>query len=506
MNAYRGKICKKLNELSGSYITRPLVSFMLPFTIYLLTLAPSVYNLDSAELTTAAATLGITRATGYPLYTLLGHVWSLALLGDVGYRMNLFSALFGALTIMLADRILVKWRVPPVAAFSGLGLLAVAPYFWGLSLIAEVYTLHTAFMAGILLALQRWDEVPTPRRLMCLSAVTGLSLTHHAASYLLLPGIMLFLGLSHRDQLFKPHYFLPALGTGLLALSVLLYLPLRISMNPAFNYAGYYDAQAVFHVFDLQNLREFFLFISGQGFSGMMFAYSIPELITQTAFFGQELLRAFFIIGSGPGLAGMVMLLARNRKMGLLLTLWFVFTAFFYINYKVIDKATMFLPCYLVWGIAVSVCYDQFLRWLGSNLPKLQNRPLAILQWMIVLPVIAAAGWNWSLVNQADQWSVRLAAEQRLNSLPQNAVVIGYWDTIPAMEYLQKVEGFRSDVLLINRFLIPNDVFSILIENVATQKPLYLSFHPGDLPPGMSAIKDGQLVQLSNNNLFRIHR
>ena len=51
---------------------QPFVSFFFPLLLYLQTLAPTVYNLDSAELTTAAATLGITRATGYPLYILTG--------------------------------------------------------------------------------------------------------------------------------------------------------------------------------------------------------------------------------------------------------------------------------------------------------------------------------------------------------------------------------------------------------------------------------------------------
>ena len=103
---------------------RGIAAFGLPFTLYMLTLAPTVYNLDSAELTTAAASGGLVRATGYPLYLLLGRIWSTLPIGDVGYRMNLFSAFNGALTIALADRILRRWQVGPVATFGALGLLA----------------------------------------------------------------------------------------------------------------------------------------------------------------------------------------------------------------------------------------------------------------------------------------------------------------------------------------------------------------------------------------------
>ena len=94
-----------------AHIIRSVLCFGIPFGVYVLTLAPTVYNLDSAELTTAAATLGLTRATGYPLYILVGHLWSHLPAGDVGFRMNLFSAFQGALAIALIERILQKLDV-----------------------------------------------------------------------------------------------------------------------------------------------------------------------------------------------------------------------------------------------------------------------------------------------------------------------------------------------------------------------------------------------------------
>ncbi len=478
-----------------SRFSRPLLFFLLPFILYLLTLAPTIYNLDSAELTTAAATLGITRATGYPLYTLFGFLWSKIPIGDAGFRMNLLSAFFGAATIFLADRILTRWKINWIASTGGLGLLAVAPYFWGMSLVAEVYTLHTAFMAGILLALQRWDEKPTPGRLASVAGVTGLSLTHHAASFLLIPGIVLYLLISHKKEMVTPRYWLPALGTGLLALSIYLYLPLRVGMHPSFNYAGFYSAEGNFHPFQINTLPDLLWLVSGQGFSNLMFAYTSTGLLTQIGAFGKELGRAFFLIGIGPGLAGFYFLLIRNRKMGFLFLLWFVFTAGFYIDYRVIDKATMFLPCYLVWGMAVSVCYDQFLHWLIPGQLKFQKLPLRLVQAVIILSVAAATIWNEPLVNQNDSWNIRWEAEKRFNNLPENAALIGYWDTIPVMEYLQKVEGFRPDVLLINRFLVPDEVISPLVDHLSSQRPLYLTFRPSELP-GISVIQENQLIRV----------
>jgi len=163
--AARGSVVSLMARWRRILDWRTGVAFGLPLGLYVLTLAPTIYNLDSAEFTTAAATGGIVRATGYPLYLLLGRVWSRLPIRDVGYRMNLFSAWHGALTVALAERVLRRLGVGPWAALGALGLLATAPFFWALSLIAEVYTLHTALMAAIILALLSWSEDPTPRRL-----------------------------------------------------------------------------------------------------------------------------------------------------------------------------------------------------------------------------------------------------------------------------------------------------------------------------------------------------
>src|SRR4030042_6267158 len=174
---------------AGSRIDwRGLASFGLPFCIYLLTLAPTIYNLDSAELTTAASTGGLMRSTGYPLYLTLGYIWSKIPLGDVGYRMNLLSAIFGALTIFLAERILRRWRLVGWAKLGALGLLATSTFYWGLSLVAEVYTLHTALMAGLILALLWWRDSPTPRRMLFIGLLGGRGRRHPARVGLLIPG------------------------------------------------------------------------------------------------------------------------------------------------------------------------------------------------------------------------------------------------------------------------------------------------------------------------------
>ena len=252
---------------------RTIAAFTLPFILYIFTMAPTVYNLDSAELTTAAATGGIVRATGYPLFLMLGYIWSWLPIGDVGYRLNLFSAFNGALTIALAERILRRWQVGPWATFGALGLLASAPFFWALSLIAEVYTLHTALMALIILTLLRWGEQPSPGRLAWVGLTLGLSLGHHAATVLLLPGCGWYILTVAPRKALTPRPIVYTLAASLLGMSVYLYLPWRYTFQPAFNYAGQYQADGTFLPVDLHTLSGLWWLVSGRAFAGEMLAY-----------------------------------------------------------------------------------------------------------------------------------------------------------------------------------------------------------------------------------------
>jgi len=70
--------------------------------LYVKTAAPTVLTADSGEFQFVPYIAGIAHPTGYPLYTMLGWLWAHVLpLGDVAYRMNLFSALWAALAVVL---------------------------------------------------------------------------------------------------------------------------------------------------------------------------------------------------------------------------------------------------------------------------------------------------------------------------------------------------------------------------------------------------------------------
>ncbi|MBI3732924.1 MAG: DUF2723 domain-containing protein, partial [Chloroflexi bacterium] len=398
-------------------------------------------------------------------------------------------------------RILRRWGVSGVAAIGALGLLACSTFFWALSLIAEVYTLQTALTAGLILALGRWAERPIPRRLVWVGLLLGLGLAHHGATLLLIPGCAWCIISTVRRQALSPRQMaldaMPAMGALLLGLSVYLYLPLRYAAQPAFNYAGHYDATGTFRPLHLDSPGDLWGLVSAQTFAASMFDYRGAELWGEVAQFGVRLWRAFFAAGVGPGLLGAVVLLRRERPAGVMLLLMFVVSAVFFVDYRVPDKDTMFLSVYLIWALWLGAGYQWLVNWLG------ESRSAGVMRWEIWLlrgamagVVLVAAIWNWPLVNRAGDWSVRERGVTLLREAEPGALVLGRWDTVPLIEYLQLVEGLRPDVQAINRFLIAQgDMYDLVTREVA-RRPVYIDTLPDDLPATLDATPVGLLYRL----------
>lgn len=458
---------------------RSLAAFFLPFSLYILTLAPTIYNLDSAELTTAAATGGLVRATGYPLYLFLGHLWSKLPVGDIGYRMNLFSAFCGAFSVLLVERIFRRMQVNAWAALGALGLLATSPFFWGLSLIAEVYMLHTVILSALILALLRWAEKPTLARLGIASLLGGLGLAHHMATTLLIPGVIFYVISRDPSKSLAPRAILVAIAGVLMGLTPYLYLPLRYLTLPEFNYAGIYDASLQFNPVNLFSLKGMWWMVSGRAFAGQMFGYNPQEIWTELLGFLKQLWQAFFAIGIGPGILGLIKLHRRDIRLAGLLDLIFLSNTIFYVNYRVVDKNTMYLPSYLVWALWVGIGYQVILDWFKSENATIASKYISTVPRSLILgAVLLALLWNWRLVDLSKDWSTRQVGEAILRQVEPGALVFGWWDTVPVIQYLQFVEGMRQDVQAVNRFLITPEDLAQAIEREVYDRPIYIDSMP----------------------------
>lgn len=169
------------------------VVFTAALTLYAGSMSPVVFWGDSAEFALAAHDLELHAfARGYPLHRLL--CWATGLLfDDPAFGANLISVVFGALTVALlfeAGRLLGGTRL---AGFAAAATTALAHTFWTYSGVAEVYTLHTAFMAGAFVLLLRAPFDDTGRSAFWFGVLAGVSLLHHRMVFFAAPGLLCWL-------------------------------------------------------------------------------------------------------------------------------------------------------------------------------------------------------------------------------------------------------------------------------------------------------------------------
>ncbi|OHD53994.1 MAG: hypothetical protein A2014_08285 [Spirochaetes bacterium GWF1_49_6] len=168
---------------------------------YIQTVSPSVCAGDSGELTSAVYDMGACHPPGYPLYGIVGKLFTFLPFGDIAYRVNLFSAIFAAVSVFFIYLFMIKLlglnrgkgkiSLPiHIPAIAGSILFAFSATHWSQAVIGEVYALNAALIAALLYAMVIWYEEMVyfrkektlhfaERGTLLLAFIMGLSLTDH---------------------------------------------------------------------------------------------------------------------------------------------------------------------------------------------------------------------------------------------------------------------------------------------------------------------------------------
>lgn len=200
------------------------------FAMYAIAAPPTFYWLDSAELSAAAAGWGSPHPTGFPVYCMVARVAALVPIGELAFRVNLFSAACAAATVLWVARLIVENarddRAALTGAVAGGGALALALVFFRQATVAEVYAPTAALIASSLLLLSRVARGADGRTGLALAMIAGLGLGVHSSFRLLLaaPLIALFAVRLYRGARWPLLGALLALGVGAAAHA---YLPVR---------------------------------------------------------------------------------------------------------------------------------------------------------------------------------------------------------------------------------------------------------------------------------------
>jgi len=404
--------------------------FMASLTLYVHTLAPTILPADSGEFQFVAYVLGIAHPPGYPLYTMLAKLFTYLPLGDIAYRVNLFSAVASALTLIVLSRAVRQVTGSGLAGWIAAAGLGVAPTFWAQSTTANIRSITALFTALQLSILLAYAQSKNHNYLLAFVLAFGLGITHHSSMVLLALPYIAFLLASDPALLHKPAALLKPLLVFLLSLLVLLYLPLRSAIGAPF------DPQPI------RSWSGFLEHVLALGFHGDMFYFVQPMVLPSRL----RVLLNILAFEFGPAWLllsawGAVNMLARRSRLLLLCGGVFVVNALTAITYRAPQTVEYMMPAYV--ALAFICAYG---AWSVSD--RLRSRSLStlVLAAALLVPGLMLRRNYPSFVQLSKDRSARQYAEDVLQQAPQGARILSNWHYATPFWYLQYVEKMRPDV------------------------------------------------------------
>ncbi len=466
--------------------------------LYTLTLAPTVAGTDAGELILAAHSRGVAHAPGFPTWLLAAGLAVRLPVREPAWRLNFFSALMAAatlvglwfwlrllpaptraMTVVAGGRSKGAARRPPPPAArtsSGsltgalsdtparsltltlLGVWAVGRSFWPWATTTEVYSLNAFLLAVCLACLFGWSSrLQTPGEagggfLLPLAALTyGLALgAHLATTALLAPAIALWLFWQRRFLGLR----LVALSALALALGLSAYvlLPLRAAADPILNW-GDPDTLSRFwrHITAAQYRSNISLAPASLwaelrfGLSLTFWQYSPLALpfIAWGLWWGwkqQRRLTLFLLLAAGAGLVYAILYAIEDDQDA----------------YYILPHLLLLVP--LLWGLHLGL--SALARRLAHT--RASQTAAILLPWL--LPLLALT-LNLPHANRSHYWYHRdYFANLSADIAPGGAIFTRDWQFYSPSLYFQRVVGERPDLRVIDVELMRRDWYLNALE------------------------------------------
>ncbi len=495
-----------------------VIAFGLPLLIYILTLAREITWVDSGELAAVAAKLGIAHPPGYPLFTLLGHLFSWIPVGSVAFRVGLLSAVTTAVAallvyrtgVILLDALAQHGREPSstgaassgngspagggtrdlaalagtrdLAALAGALLFAFARTPWSQAVEVEVYGLQV-MMAAALLAVIARALLQVDRATLAWPAVallSGFLLTNHLTGALLLTGALAFVVISliawWRRSDRPPLPIGRSIVAAVAPLLLYLYLPVRGAGPPGLSW----DFPTT--------LTRLYIHVSARQYQGLL-GHEGMKLGELQRFFGEQLPQeagwSFVVLA----VLGFLALLVRGRRFLLVTALPLLGYLLYNMAYPIHDIHLYYIPPLAILGmwaaVGAGILASGVVRLAGlltrsgrqssaqsvASVPGPAARLVGVFVAVVLcLTCLVPLTTHWENNDQSDFNLVAYYTRDTLRYLDENAFLFsGRWDEVssPAL-YYQYVEGFRPDVLVIN---VPSLTSTVLLRKLERQAP-----------------------------------
>ncbi len=238
-----------------------LAAFLIPFIVYLVTLNPALFRNDSPEVVVGCVGLGIIHAPGYPLFILIGRLFSLFPIGNPAMTLNLFAAFLGGfatLLFFLNARLFLNrpsffdltspspTHMELICLFSALNF-GLSQTFWSNSLVSKggIYVLQIVLELSLVLTTQIFlakEKKPKPSIFLLFLFIFALGFCNHwptqAFLGFLVASAALFSRANKQKLDLSPKQIILGFSQSIFALSLYLYLPIRAFAKPIIDFGA----------------------------------------------------------------------------------------------------------------------------------------------------------------------------------------------------------------------------------------------------------------------------
>jgi hypothetical protein len=405
------------------------------FLIYLFSLAPTLswqHGTDGGDLITAASVLGVPHPPGYPLYVLVGHLWSLLPWpeGNLAFGFNVLSAVCAAIAAATLAAAVIQWS----SLFSGLlaGLtFAFGPAIWSQAIIAEVYAMNCLVLAALLFVVLA--RRPGGGLLWSLSWST------HLTSIFFLP-LAWWWG---KDRIKTNHDRWHILCSFLLGLSLFLVPPLLATRRPVINWG------------DPVTPARWWWLVSGALYRGYAFGLPLVALPGRLSTLARLTVQHLTWPGVALCLWGIGRLWNRRRSFAVVLLLTAFSVSLWSVGYNTTDSDLLLIPAWMIGAVILGLG-----EWELNHVSAAWRR----LRWLALLIPIALVLSGWSEASLRGEWEAAAWGQIIMSEAPANALVYSATDAHTfALWYYRHAEQQRSDLTIVDQDMLGEEWYDTML-------------------------------------------
>ncbi len=480
------KVIYPSNKNKWFFITLGL-SFLVNFILYLMTLAPSVTFEDSGELIAAAYGMGVPHEPGYPLFTMLGKIFTLIPIGSIAFRLNMMSAFLTSCstlficyaTVLFIEELFIKtkfWKnaeektlniLKYAIALTTAILFGISTENWEQSVITEVYGLNNFFVGLFILLALLWKRQETQagrtRYFLFISLILGLTITNHTTSMMLIPVFGVLVLFVDWKVLKNIKLMLKTVAFFILGLTPFLYLPLASSRNPVMdwgnpeNYTNFVRTitRSQYQFDEHQSSDKFFAELSYY-FSKLLSSQWLPVILI------------FAVIG-------LVILYRNNKKLfwfGIVFLLFSIPITTYMTDFDVrgngfaaMENGALVSVFYIPSYMFISILMGIGLFYLITLIKAPQKLYYAI-SFTVVTLAILSCSFKYKEVDMSKYKYPEEYTNNIFKIAGKNAIVFYNWDPFGfPFFYYQNVEKKRHDVVVIDQMLLKRSWYIDGIKN-----------------------------------------